>query len=519
MRTSHPKGQQVQKDLRSKDAAAMKLGRRTFLKAGVAGAATLFLPDWIAADPYRPFIQPVSRRPIRIRGQVRSGDGGIGGISISDGLAVAQTRRDGSFEILTTDAQDFLRMSVPTGFRIPQNETGTAQFYRPIVSNGAGEMEATFELERLAASDEDHVLLLLADVQTEDALELSLFHQETVSDVQATLRALGNPEAIGIADGDIMYDHLELYPEYERAVARMGIPFFQVLGNHDQNQDRPTDEGSSYTFNQHFGPRYYSFDRGAVHYVVLDDVFWFGSGYMGYLGSDQLRWLENDLRFVEAGRPVIVSAHIPILGGRHVRLGERHPSPGISVANRRALYELLEPFQAHILTGHTHESEHVFEAGVHEHVNGAVCGAWWSGPICGDGTPCGYSVYELRGEEVTWRYKATGHDFDYQLRVYPRGADPSAPDEIVANVWDWDPEWAVVWFEDGERKGEMARRVGTDPLSERLHRGDDLPPRRTWVDPLPVGHLFYAPTSAEAREIRVEATDRFGRVYSRTMGE
>ena len=63
----------------------------------------------------------------------------------------------------------------------------------------------------------------------------------------------------------------------------------------------------------------------------------------------------------------------------------------------------------------------------------------------------------------------------------------------------------------------MARRVGTDPLSEEIHRGDAIPPRRTWVEPYTVGHLFYAPASRHARETRVEATDRFGRVFSATL--
>lgn len=413
--------------------------------------------------------------------------------------------------------RDFIRMSVPAGYRIPTGPTGTARFFGPVAPGPGGEMAVSFDLEPLEQADEDHALFLLADIQTENAEEIAWFQGQTVPDVQKVLGELGMPAAVGIADGDIMFDHLELYSEFERGVAMTGIPFFQVVGNHDLNQEAGTDPGSTRTFTGRFGPRYYSFDRGAVHYVILDDVFWHGEGYLGYLGSDQLRWLENDLGLVEPGRPVIVACHIPVMGGSHRRMGRTHPDPGMAVANRRLLYHLLEPSQAHILTGHTHESEHVVEAGTHEHVNGAVCGAWWSGPICADGTPNGYSVYEIRGEEVTWRYKSTGHDFAHQLRMYERGADPSAPEEIVANVWDWDPAWTVVWYEDGEPRGQMAQRVGTDPLSEALHRGEDRPVRRTWVDPYPVEHLFYAATSPDAGEIRVEATDRFGRVYSAVL--
>ena len=44
------------------------------------------------------------------------------------------------------------------------------------------------------------------------------------------LAVLGDVETFGIAVGDIMYDDLTLYPEYERAVQRVGVPFFQVVG-------------------------------------------------------------------------------------------------------------------------------------------------------------------------------------------------------------------------------------------------------------------------------------------------
>ncbi len=472
------------------------------------GAAALALLDWQTAA--RAWAATGSR-PVRVRGAVRSPAGGLPGVAVTDGLSVAETLADGTFELVTTSDRPFVYLSLPAGHRIPRNPTGTASFYQPIAAEG-DEATAVFDLEPLEASDERHAFLVLADVQTEDAMEMGWFHEQTVPDVQRTVADLDRQEIFGLALGDIMFDHLELYPEYERAVERMGIPFFQVVGNHDLDLDAQTDEGSTATFQRHFGPPWYSFDRGAVHYVVLDDVFWHGDGYLGYVGAEQLAWLEADMARVEAGRPVVVAVHIPILGTRHVREGELRPSLGLSTANRDALYELLEPYRATILAGHTHENEHVFEHGVHEHVCGTVSGAWWSGPICADGTPSGYVVYEAYGESLRWRYQATGEAASHGIRVYRAGADPTAPDEIVANVWDWDPDWRVAWYENGVRRGEMAARVGHDPLSVDLHSGPDLPPRRTWVDPYPTGHLFYAP--AGDGDLVVEATDRFGRVLT-----
>lgn len=491
------------------------IDRRSFVELSSFAAASALAPGLLARDPYRPVRRSgVEALPVRLRGRVRGNGRGLAGVAVSDGRSVVVTGRDGRYELVSSSERPFVMVSVPAGYQIPQSATGTASFYQPIAPDARGEMQASFTLDALADGDDRHAILLLADVQTEDAQEMGWFHEQTVPDVQATVRALGNVPIAGIACGDIMYDHLELYPEYERGAKRMEVPFFQVVGNHDLDAAGHTDEASTATFSRHFGPRYYSFDRGAVHYVVLDDVFWHGAGYLGYLDGDQLTWLEADLARVEPGRPVVVAQHIPALGSRHVREGRTSPGTAVSVTNRQYLYRLLEPYAAHVLVGHTHEQDHVFEQGVHEHVIGTVCGAWWSGPICGDGTPNGYGVFEVDGERIRWRYKATGQPADHQMRTYPKGADPGAPEEVVVNIWDWDPEWTVVWYEDGERRGAMARRVGRDPLSVELHLGPDLPPRRTWVEPYPTAHLFYAPVAAEARSVRVEATDRFGRVYT-----
>ena len=499
--------------------------RRAFLKAGATAlTGAMIAPERILADPYAPLdsrahpLRPGApggaaalSAPVRVRGVVRSRERGLPRIPVTDGIQVADTADDGTFELITVPEQGFVRITLPTGYRITLNRSGTARLYQPI--SRRSEQSAVFELEPDPVGHDNHTLLLLGDIQTENRMEMDRFHSLSVPDLRATVAGLGGEHAFGISCGDIMFDNLLLYPDYEVGVRDIGVPFFQVVGNHDLDMYSLTDRGSTETFGSHFGPGHYSFNRGAVHYVVLDDVFWYGQGYLGYLGADALLWLQQDLARVEPGSPVIVATHIPVLGSQHLRRGEDSPGTSLAITNREALYRLLEPFDAHILTGHTHECEHVFEQGTHEHVTGAICGAWWSGPICHDGTPNGYCIYTIRGEQVSWRYKSTGYAPDHQMRLHRTGPDPAGPGELLANIWDWDPEWTVRWYTDGEPRGEMERRRGVDPLSVELHAGPDLPERREWVEPVPVDHMFRAVLTGAEREVLVEATDRFGRVY------
>jgi len=479
-----------------------RIDRRAFLVRGTALATmALSVPGAVARG--------LSSNPVRVKGHVMAGRKGVPGVAVTDGLQVVRTDSQGRYTLVTTSRQAFVYITVPSGYRIPVSAAGTARFHVPLGSRDDQEIDFLLEPE----SDTDHAFVVLADPQTQNRFEMDRFQAETAPDVRATVAALGDQPVFGVACGDIMFDDLSLYPDYEEAVRTMGVPFFQVVGNHDLDFSAAVDVASTRTFNSHFGPRYYSFDKGEVHYVVLDDVFWNNRTYFGYLDADQLVWLEADLASVEPGKTVIVFTHIPVHGMSYRRHGQAAPTAGGAVSNRDALYTLLEPFTAHIIQGHTHESEHIFEGGVHSHVLGTACGAWWSGDICYDGTPNGYGVFSVRGSDVTWYYKGTGLSRDTQMRVYEKGADPSAADEMVVNVWNWDPEWTVVWYEGGDKRGTMAQRLGTDPLSVRLHAGPDLPEWRKWVEPELTDHLFYAPVSDET-SITVEVTDRFGNVYS-----
>lgn len=487
------------------------MNRRLFLKNMGWASSLMALPnlfcDVVTAANHKP------ATPIRIKGKVQSNGKGLPHVAVTDGLSVVTTDAAGVFTLVSSTARDYVYISMPSGYTIPMNATGTARFYQRIQANAQGEMSTVFNLTALPVSDMHHQFLALGDIQTQDKFETARFLNETVPDLKDTIKRGNLTTAFGVSVGDIMFDDLSLYPDYEQGVQQTQLPFFQVVGNHDLDFDGFTDESSTRTFRQRFGPTYYSFNRGAVHYVVLENVLWHKTGYIGYVADEQLAWLAQDLALVEKGKPVVLFWHIPAQPTQNFRYGDTKLSASSSVTNREAVYQLLAPYQVHIISGHTHEHEHVFASNTHEHVLATVCGAWWSGDLCNDGSPNGYAVFEVKEESISWRYKATKGADDDQMRVYKHGSDPKAPTEIVANIWDADPKWEVSWYEDGIRVGGMAQRQGIDPLAEAEQRGNAKPLRRTWVEPIPTQHMFYAPAAKTAKEIIVEAKDRFGRVY------
>jgi predicted phosphodiesterase len=57
---------------------------------------------------------------------------------------------------------------------------------------------------------------------------------------------------------------------------------------------------------------YYSFDHQGVHFIALINVLEFKPGGQGRLGSEQLEWLEDDLKGRSASQPIVVFTHIPL---------------------------------------------------------------------------------------------------------------------------------------------------------------------------------------------------------------
>ena len=82
-----------------------------------------------------------------------------------------------------------------------------------------------------------------------------------------------------------------------------GIPVRYTLGNHDYVNE----VYGEYTFECLYGPIWYSFDLGNMHYIVLPITS--GEAPGRYEKSDRVRWLIEDLKHLKPGQRIGVFCH------------------------------------------------------------------------------------------------------------------------------------------------------------------------------------------------------------------
>jgi len=443
---------------------------------------------------------------IEIKGTVRDTEGNlIKGVVVSDGVNTVKTDRKGRFEIDADKDSRFIFISTPAGYTSATLEGNL--FYREISSI---RKTCDFVIEKNSKDDTKHRLIVIADPQIserDELPELAAYAKDIAGQIQ------DDTYTFGICLGDIVgWDHT-IYPEYNKVMSASKIDFRYVIGNHDMTNYGRSYETSFRNYEDMFGPAWYSFNVGDVHYIVLNDNFYVGRDYfyIGYIDERQLRWLESDLSHVAKGSKVIVSMHIPTTLGKEDRDAFMYDRIGDNLCNKKALYAMLEQYRTIILSGHMHTADHeIISRNISEHNIPGLCGAWWCGPVCIDGSPIGYKIYDIEGEDIKWKYKGCGHPIEYQMKVYMNDEDNIG--YIVANVWDYDPEWKVEYFEDGKKVCDMERFTGKDPLARECYK-DPGSLKRQWVYAAPTGNLFRAKFNPGAHTKEVRVTDRFGHTH------
>ena len=359
------------------------------------------------------------------------------------------------------------------------------------------------------------------------------------------------------------------------AAQRVGMPVFHVMGNHDCNYINSTKpafpDAYNSTYNivaqrEHeevFGPVNYSFNRGDVHIIGMRNIYYTShtaqSYKLGFL-NEQVEWLKQDLALVPKDHTVLFCVHIPMMKDN-------------TFYNTPEVMTLLNTFKKmHIISGHRHfvwnyeyAKEGTVYTNIYEHVMGAVCGAWWKTNLCGDGAPCGYGVFVGEGKDLTDWYHIGYHEGmdsrSHQMRLYrgnaitgaakPEG-DTSATkgyyaftfseDTLLANIYFADSKWTIKVYEDGVHTGNMTKVpfVRRPTLENFTGDGSLASPYKpkiatsndTYVTGLMLGLMGLSDGSGGARDecyhmyqyklknkdaqIKVEAIDRFGNIYTET---
>lgn len=470
---------------------------------------------------------------------------GVANVAVSNGVAVVATDANGSYTI-DVGSDNIIFISKPAGYQVPLRENGLPSFYFIHKPEGS---PSNFQYKGVAPTpklprridfplhktneENEYTALIFGDPQPYTATELGYYEKAIVGEVENVKGA-----SFGITLGDIVGDDLNLHDPYIRAMKRIGLPWYNVMGNHDMNYEAVADSLSDESFEAHFGPANYSFNYGQVHYLILDDILYpdprDGKGYWGGFTKAQMQYIENDLKLVSKEKMVVLSFHIPFF----------QYTETYRLEDRQRIFDLLKDYaNVLILSAHTHLQRndiYTKEDGwhgakpLHEYNAGATCGDWYSGEFTQqgvpsstmrDGTPKGYAFMSVKGTEYSIRYKVVGQPDSYQMEIFAPKAVPSYRNTsagVYANFFMGSATDEVVYRIDNGEWKKMNYVVQPDPsFLATLFRWDLadnlLAPRRPsnaadcthlWRGSLPSG------LSVGSHTIEIKATDRYGNSYT-----
>ena len=360
---------------------------------------------------------------------------GIPRVRISNGREVVETDRKGNYKISVTE-DTIVFVIKPKGWITPFNANHLPKFYYIHKPQGSPSLE--YKGVKPTGSLPDSVnfplyphrelkrfqTVFLGDTQVYSQEQLNFLAHDSVEEL------VGIDAAFGVTLGDIVGDRLSLLKPVSKTIGRIGIPWYNVIGNHDRNYDAPNFDSRDDTFERIFGPSVYSYDWGEVHFINLNDIFSLQEKwkYKGRLTQKILDFVRNDLAFVPRKKLIVLMMHIPLSG----------------VENAEDLYRLIEdrPYTFSI-SAHYHTQQHLFvgekqgwkgKEPHHHLINGTACGSWWQGAfdevgiphaMMADGAPKGYSLITFDGNQYSIRYKASRRPVDYQMNIFAPEVDQS----------------------------------------------------------------------------------------------
>jgi hypothetical protein len=288
---------------------------------------------------------------------------------------------------------------------------------------------------------------------------------------------IGTDAVFGVSLGDIVADDPEMMDDVAAGIAQIGIPWHNIIGNHDNDRDAKTNEERDETFERFFGPSTYAFEYGEVVFIGLNNIYFQPDGkYKPHFTEEQLAFVANYLKFVPENKLVMLMMHAPI----------------VACDNKEEMYRLIENREhTFSISGHVHEQFNLFvdekmgwkgNEPHHHLVNATVCGSWWCGlndelgiphATMNDGAPNGYSVISFDGNKYSVRFKAARRPENYQMNIYlPDEMDKSSLDTalVLVNVFAGSARSVVEMCIDKGDWIKMENFKTIDPEVLRMHQ-------------------------------------------------
>ncbi|MFR8012508.1 MAG: PQQ-binding-like beta-propeller repeat protein [Clostridia bacterium] len=212
----------------------------------------------------------------------------MAGVSVSDGRNVVKTDAEGKFTLDGYYKSRFVTVTTPSGY--------VADSYYQHVEKGKESYD--FKLTPNAGmGQEKHSFIQVSD---------SEIGEDGVGPWIDSIHAMVEEQhpAFIIHTGDICYEAGLKRHIQDMNSENMGVPVYYTIGNHDYVDGKYGEE----LFESIYGPVWYSFEVGNIHYVVTP--FQNGADYKsGYNENDRWRWLANDLANTDPDMKVVMFNH------------------------------------------------------------------------------------------------------------------------------------------------------------------------------------------------------------------
>ena len=231
---------------------------------------------------------------------------GIKAVAVSDQVNIVMTNDQGLYEISNAGGYGIVFISTPDGYAVKKNFWQNTTAATGQINFALTKIKTSAAFTFIQASD-THI--------SEKAIVRMDKFRAIIDSVKPSLV---------IITGDLVKDALRvgekeatsLYQLFTNESDKIKVPLRLVPGNHEifgieRHLSLVSTQNPLYgrkMYRHYFGPDYYSFNYGGVHFIGLNSLEFEDLFYYGNIDSVQLEWLKKDVAVISPTMPIVSPA-------------------------------------------------------------------------------------------------------------------------------------------------------------------------------------------------------------------